>query len=61
MYRTKPGEFVLQLIGLPYEATPRLVKEFLYPAKIKDDDVIMVKRADGRCSGNAFAKVSESL
>lgn len=58
-FRTKPGEFILHMVGLPFEATPRTVKEFLYPAKVKDSDIKLMTKTDGsgRCSGNAFAKV----
>lgn len=58
-FRTPPGEFIIQLLGLPFDATPKTVTEFLYPAKIKDSEVSLVKTADGssRCSGNGFAKV----
>ena len=60
--RTKPGEFVLQLMGLPMDSTPRTISEFLYPTKINEKEVTIVKAADGsgRCSGNGFAKVITS-
>lgn len=59
LLRTKPGEFIIQLVGLPYEATPKTIQEFLYPAKIKASDITIVKKNDGtgRCNGNGFAKV----
>ena len=41
------------------DATPRTVSEFLYPTKIKETEVTIVKAADGsgRCTGTGFARV----
>lgn len=58
-FRTKPGEFVLQLMGLPVDATPRTVSEFLYPTSLKESEISIVKSSDGsgRCIGTGFARV----
>jgi len=59
LFRTKPGEFIIHLVGLPYDATPKTVSDFLHPAHIKGSEVTIVKAADGsgKCTGNGFVKV----
>ena len=54
----KPGEFILQLGGLPFDSNPKTVSEFLYPTKINQSEVKIMKHPDGRCSGQGFVKVS---
>jgi len=42
LFRTKPGEFIIHLVGLPYDATPKTVSDFLHPAHIKGSEVTIV-------------------
>lgn len=39
------------------DANPKTISEFLYPTKIKESEVTIIKNLTGRCTGIGFVKV----